>query len=59
MSLSAHVDSNTYFKVVKHDSGRKVIQFKIYTLDSSQTWETTLLPKEKIDIGCKWIFKVG
>jgi len=27
-------------------------------LDSNQTWETALLPKEKTAIGCKWILKI-
>jgi len=60
MSLSSYVESNTntYSEVVKHDCLRKTIQCEIYPLESNQTWETTLLPKEKTTICCKWIFKI-
>ena len=58
MSLSSHVEPNTYSEVVKHDSWRKAIQCEISSLESNQTWETALPPKEKITIGCKWIFKI-
>jgi len=27
-------------------------------LESNQTWETALLPKDKTVIGCKWVFKI-
>jgi len=27
-------------------------------LESNQTWETVLLPKNKTVIGCKWVFKI-
>jgi len=33
ISLSSHVEPNTYFKVVKHDCWRKVIQCEIYALE--------------------------
>ena len=58
MSLSSHVEPNTYSQAVKHDGWRKAIQWEIFALDSNQTWETALLPKEKTAIGCKWIFKI-
>jgi len=58
MFLSSHVNPNTYSKAVKHDCWRKVIQCEISAFESNQTWETTLLPKEKIVIGYKWIFKI-
>jgi len=54
MSLSSHVESNTYFETVKHDCWRKAIQSEISALESNQTWgETALLSKEKTVIGCK------
>ena len=37
MSLSSHVEPNTYFEVVKHDCWRKAMQREIYTLESNQT----------------------
>jgi len=43
---------------VKHDCWRKVIQCEIYALESNQTWETALLPKDKFVVGCKWVFKI-
>jgi len=43
---------------MKHDYWRKAIQCEISALESNQTWETVILPKEKIVIGCKWIFKI-
>jgi len=58
MSLSSHVESNTYSKVVKRDCWRKVIQCEIFALESNQTWKTTLLPKDKATISCKWVFKL-
>jgi len=58
MSLSSHVELNTYSKVVKHDCWRKDIQCEISALEPNQTWETTLLPKEKAVIGCNWVFKI-
>ena len=53
MSLSSHVEQNTYFEVMKHDCWRKAIQCEISALKSNQTWETALLHKDKIVIGCK------
>jgi len=58
MSLSSHVEQNTYFEVMKHDCWRKAIQCEISALKSNQTWETALLHKDKIVIGCKWVFKI-
>jgi len=58
MSISSHVEPNTYFEAVKYDCWRKDIQCEISALESNQTWETVLLPKNKIAIGCKWVFKL-
>jgi len=58
MYLSSHVELNTYFEAVKHDCWRKAMQCEISTLESNQTWETALLPKDKVVIGCKWVFKI-
>jgi len=58
MSLYSHVESNTYFEVVKHEYWRKAIQCEIPALESNQTWAATLLPKDINDIGCKWVFKM-
>ena len=51
MSLSSHVEPNNYCEVVKHDYWRKAIKCEISALESNQTWETALLPKEKTAIG--------
>jgi len=58
MSISSHVEPYTYFEAVKHDYWRKVMQCEISALESNQTWETALLPKDKAAIGCKWVFKI-
>jgi len=58
MSISSHVELNTYSEAVKYDCWRKAIQCEIFTLESHQTWENILLPKNKIVIGCKWVFKI-
>jgi len=58
MSFSSHVEPNTYSKALKNDCWGKSIQCEISTLESNETWETTPLPKDKIVIGCKWIFKI-
>ena len=58
MSLFSHVEPNTYSEAVKHDCWRKTIQCEISALESNQTWETALLPKNKVVIGCKWVFKI-
>jgi len=58
MSISSHVESNTYSEAVKYDCWRKAIQCEISALESNQTWETVLLPKNKTAIGCKWVFKI-
>ncbi|XP_068483218.1 secreted RxLR effector protein 161-like [Phaseolus vulgaris] len=58
MSLSSHVEPNTYSEAVKHDCWRKAIQCEISALDSNQIWETALLPQNKVVIGCKWVFKI-
>jgi len=57
MSISSHVEPNTYFEAVKYDCW-KAIQSEISALKSNQTWETFLLPKNKTAIGCKWVFKI-
>jgi len=59
MSLSSHIEPNTYSKVVKHDHWRKTMQCEISALESNQTWETALLSKDKYAIGCKWVFKIN
>jgi len=51
MSLSSHDEPNTYYEVVKHDYWRKTIQSEIYALESNQTWEIALMPKDKTTIG--------
>jgi len=53
MSLSSHVEPNTYYEVVKHECCRRAIQCEIFALESNQTWESALLPKDKVAIGCK------
>jgi len=58
MSISSHVEPNTYSEAVKHDCWRETIQCEISALESNQTWETALLPKDKTVIGCKWVFKI-
>jgi len=58
MPLSSHVEPNTYSKVLKHDCWRKAIQCEIFALESNQTWETVLLPKNKAAISGKWVFKI-
>jgi len=58
MSISSHVEPNTYSEAVKYDCWTKAIQCEISTLESNQTWETVLLPKNKIVVGCKWVFKI-
>jgi len=58
MSLSSHVELNTYSKAVKHDYWKKVIQCEISTLESNQTWDNVFLPKDKSVIGCKRVFKI-
>jgi len=58
MSLSSHVEPNTYSEAVKHDCWRKAMQCEIFALESNQTWETALLPKDKAAISCKWVFKI-
>jgi len=51
MSFSWHVESNTYYEVVKQDYWRNGWIF--LTLKSNQTWESALLPKNQTVIGCK------
>jgi len=58
MSISSHIEPNTYSEAVKYDCGRKAIQCKISALESNQTWEIVLLSKNKTVIGCKWVFKI-
>jgi len=53
MSISSHVEPNTYFEVVKYDYWRNVIHCDISTLESNQTWAIALLPKDKTAIGYK------
>jgi len=56
MSLSSHVEPNTYFEDMKHHYRRKAIQYQISVLESNQRWETALLPKDKPIIDC--LFKI-
>jgi len=58
MSISSHVEPNTYFEAVKYDCWRKAIQCDIFALESNQTWEIVLLLENKTVIGCKWVFKI-
>jgi len=47
MSISSHVEPNTYIETVKYDCWRKIVQCEISALESNQTWEIILLPKNK------------
>jgi len=47
MSLSSHVEPDTYSEVVKQDCWRKTIQYEISALESNQTSNIALLPREK------------
>jgi len=47
MSISSHVEPNTYTETVKYDCWRKIVQCEISALESNQTWEIILLPKNK------------
>ena len=58
MSISSHVEPNIYAEAVKYDCWRKAIQCEISALESNQTWEIILLPKNKTVVGCKWVFKI-
>jgi len=59
MFISSHVESNTYFEAaVKYDCWRKATQCEISALESNQTWENVLLPKNKTVVGCKWVSKI-
>ena len=58
MSISSHVEPNTYSKAVKYHCWRKVIHCEISALESNQTWETVRLSKNKTVIGCNWVFKI-
>jgi len=58
ISISSHIEPNTYSEAVKYDCGRKAIQCEISALESNQTWEIVLLPRNKTAIGCKWVFKI-
>jgi len=58
MSLSSHVEPNTYSETVKLDCWRKAIQCEVSAFESNQTCDTTLLPKNKTPIGCKCVFKI-
>lgn len=58
MSLSSQTEPSTYSEAVKSDCWRKAIQSEISALESNQTWEASFLPKDKVAIGCKWVFKI-
>jgi len=58
MSISSHVEPNTYSEAVKYDCWREAIHREISALESNQTWEIVVLPKDKTVIGCKWVFKI-
>jgi len=57
MSISSHVEPNTYSEVVKHDCWRELYS-EIFALDSNQIWEIALMSKDKTVICFKWIFKI-
>jgi len=58
MFISSHIEPNTYSEAMKYDYWRKAIQCEICALESNQTWEIVLLPKNQTAIGCKWVFKI-
>lgn len=58
LSISTHVEPNTYGQAMQHASWRDAIQPKLSALLKTNTWQLTPLPPTKKSIGCKWIFKV-
>lgn len=57
-SISNTDESKNYDEAVKEECWREVMTKEIEALENNNTWILTDLPKGKVPIGWKWVFKV-
>lgn len=56
--LFSYIDPIHFEGMVKKKMWSKAMNEELYTIERSQTWELTNLPKGKQVIGMKWIYKI-
>lgn len=54
-SLNSNSEPHSYTQASKHPKWKEAMIKEIHALEANNTWEITLLPPNKLPIGCKWV----
>ncbi|KAK2413561.1 putative mitochondrial protein [Trifolium repens] len=58
LSISSIIEPKTFTQASKHNCWITAMQEEINALTATNTWSIVDLPKGKVPIGCKWVYKV-
>lgn len=58
LSISSHVEPNTFNQDNKHDCWKKAMDAELIALEKNHTWKVVDLPHGKTPIGCRWVYKI-
>ena len=54
----AGVEPENYEEAIKHDVWKKAIEEEIRMIEKNNTWELVVIPKERVIVSLKWIYKI-
>ena len=58
MSISTSIEPSSYAEASKHDCWIKAMHAELQAFQQNQTWILTQLPRHKMTIGCRWVYKI-
>ena len=58
LKIPASTKPISYKEAVSNPKWVEVMQSEINALQNNHTWKVVTLPKGKVTIGCKWIYKI-
>lgn len=58
MSVTQHVEPQSYNATSKDPKWVEAMNTEIQALEVNNTWILTDLPQHKTAIGCKWVYKI-
>lgn len=56
--ILANIEPTSYNEAVSDPKWAKAMKYEIDALQNNHTWKVVTLPKAKVPIGCKWIYKI-
>jgi hypothetical protein len=57
-SILAIVEPKTYTQASKFECWKNAMNAELLALDENKTWSVVYLPRGKVPVGCKWVYKV-